>query len=213
MATDLTEPETSARPYQSALRAEQADRTRQLIARAARARFLEAGWTGTTVRSVAAEAGVSEATVYAVYGNKAGLVRSLLDTVDADADIGRLQEALRRAEGDPAAQLGALTGFDRRLFELGADVLRVLVEGQRHEPALAAAYAEGRSRGETGRRTLFERWPAEVWREGMTVRRALDVYAVLVSFPTYDVATRERDWSPARTERYWHQTLVQQLLA
>lgn len=205
--------ETVGRRYSSALRAGQADRTRQLIAQAARARFLEAGWAGTSVRSVAAAAGVSEATVYAVHGNKAGLVRSLLDALDADADTGRLLGALRRAEGDPAAQLGALTAFDRRLFERGADVLRLLIEGQRHEPDLAAAYAEGRGRGEAGRAGLFQQWPAAVWRDGLVVRKALDVYAVLVNFPAYDVATRERGWSPARTERFWHQTLVEQLLA
>ncbi len=92
-------------------------------------------------------------------------------------------------------------------------MLRVLVEGQRHEPDLASAYTEGRRRGEVGRRGLFEQWPTTVWHDGVTAPKALDVYAVLVNFPGYDVATRERGWTPARTERFWHQTLVGQLLA
>ena len=39
-------------------------------------------------------------------------------------------------------------GSDQPLFEHGGDGLRVLVEGMRNEPALAAAYEEGRGRGE-----------------------------------------------------------------
>ena len=50
--------------------------------RPARASWKTAG-RAPSVRSVAAAAGVSEATVYAVYGNKAGLARSLVDSVDA----------------------------------------------------------------------------------------------------------------------------------
>ena len=165
------------------------------------------------MRSVAAAAGVSEATVYAVYGSKAGLVLSLIDGVDAGAAPNRLVTALRRHDGEPAAQLRALAAFDRRLFERGADVLRVMVEGQRHEPDLAAAYANGRERGETGRRALFGGWPDSVWRDGVTAPRALDIYAVLVNLPMYDVATRERGWSPTRVERYWQQLLIEQLLA
>ncbi len=213
MATRSAARGASSRTYQSALRAEQADRTRQLIADAARAAFLESGWAGTSVRSVAAAAGVSEATVYAVYGNKAGLARSLVDSADGAAGVPRLLAALRRADGNPAGQLGAYVAFDRRLFDLGGPVLRVILEASRQEPDLAAAYAEGRGRGDAGRRQVFERWPAGTWRAGVTVERALDVYAVLVSIETYDIATRERGWSPARLERWWHESLVLQLLA
>jgi AcrR family transcriptional regulator len=195
------------------LREAQADRTRQLIGDAARAAFLESGWAGTSVRSVAAVAGVSEATVYAVYGSKAGLARSLVESSDAAADIPRLLAGLRRAEGHPARQLAAYLAYDRRLFEHSGPVLRVLVEARRQEPDLAAAYAEGRRLGDVGRRRVFEGWPAPTWRPGMTIDRALDVYALQVSIETYDIAIEERGWSPARLQRWWLQTLSEQLLA
>ena len=38
-----------------------------------------------------------------------------------------------------------LVAFDRRLFENAGDVIRVIAEGRRNEPALAAAYAEAES--------------------------------------------------------------------
>jgi AcrR family transcriptional regulator len=208
---ERTKPAT--RRYRSALREEQARRTRALIAQAARSRFLEAGWAGTSVRSVATAAGVSEATVYAVYGNKAGLAGSLVDFADSAADVDQMLDELEKAQGDPAAQLAALVGFDRRLFERGGDVLRVIVEARRQEPDLAAAYADGRSRGERVRREIFGTWPATAWREGIGVEQALDIYAVLCSIDSYDIATIERGWTPTRLERWWHQTLIDQLLA
>ncbi len=210
-SVERTKPAT--RRYRSALREGQAKQTRALIAQAARSRFLEAGWAGTSVRSVAAAAGVSEATVYAVYGSKAGLAGSLVDFADSAADVERALDELGKAQGDPAAQLAALVGFDRRLFEHGGDVLRVIVEARRQEPDLAAAYADGRSRGERTRREVFAAWPAHAWREGVGVKQALDIYAVLCSIESYDIATLERGWSPARVERWWHQTLIDQLLA
>jgi AcrR family transcriptional regulator len=200
------------RPYRSALREEQAQRTKLLIARAARERFVATGWAGTSVRSVADAAGVSEATVYAVYGTKAGLAVSLVDSADDAADVDRVRRDLARA-GDPRRQLAAFAGFDRRLFEHGGDGLRVIVEGMRNEPALAAAYEEGRGRGETARREVFAAWPSSARRRGVSLQRALDVYAVTVSLQSYDIATRERGWAPDRLERWWVDTLAEQILA
>ena len=195
------------------MREELAHRTKLLIAQAARERFVEAGWAGTSVRSVAMAAGVSEATVYAVYGTKAGLAVSLVDSADADADVDRVMRELDRATGDPRAQVAAFVGFDRRLFEHGGDALRVMVEGMRNEPALAAAYDEGRGRGDQTRRDVFSTWPASVRRKGVTLQRALDAYAITVSLPVYDIAVQERGWDADRLERWWVDTVADQILA
>ncbi len=203
---------TTSRPYRSTLREQQAERTRELIATAARARFLEKGWSGTSVRSVAGDAGVSEATVYAVYGSKAGLASSLIDAAEQSADVRRAKAELERHSGLPAAQLGVFVAFDRRLYEHGGDVLRVAGEARRQHPDLGAAYEEGRRRGDTERARVFSTWPAHGWRTGVDVEQALTIYALLVSLEGYDVATRERGWSPDRIERWWHSTLVELLL-
>lgn len=205
--------QAAARPYRSALREEQAERTRLLIAKAARERFVEAGWAGTSIRSVATAAGVSEATVYAVYGTKAGLAVSLVDSADADADVDRIVRELAQAAGDPRAQVAAFVGFDRRLFQHGGDALRVIVEGMRNEPALAAAYEEGRGRGERARREVFSTWPASARPKGVTLQRALDAYAITVSLQAYDIAVHERGWEPDRVERWWVDTVAAQIIA
>jgi AcrR family transcriptional regulator len=200
------------RPYRSQLREQQAERTRELVAAAARSRFLEKGWSGTSVRSVAERAGVSEATVYNAYGSKAGLAGSLIDAAEHSADVGRTVVELRERGGDPIGQLRAFVAFDRRLFEQGGDVLRVLAEARRQHPELGAAYQEGRSRGERERRRVFASWPSSVWHDGVDVANALAVYALMVSLEAYDIATTERGWSPDEIEEWWHRTLAQLLL-
>jgi AcrR family transcriptional regulator len=70
-----------ARPYQSSLRADQTLLTRQRILKAARQHFLDRGWAGTTMKSIAGEAAVAAATVYAVFGTKRGVLSALIDEV------------------------------------------------------------------------------------------------------------------------------------
>ena len=162
---------TTSRPYRSALREQQAEQTRELIAAAARARFLEKGWSGTSVRSVAAEAGVSEATIYAVYGSKAGLASSLIDAAEQRADVRRAVAELEQHAGDPLAQLGVFVAFDRRLYEVGGDVLRLAGEARRQHPDLGAAYDEGRRRGDAERAKVFASWPGRCGARTSTSRR------------------------------------------
>lgn len=203
---------SSSRTYRSELRDQQAQHTRAVIAREARARFVSKGWAGTSVRSVAAAAGVSEATVYNVYGSKAGLAVSLIDAAEEGADVRRAVAELAEHAGDPRAQLAAFVGFDRRLFEHGGDVLRVLAEGRRQHAELGHAYDEGRRRGDAERRTVFQTWPASVWHEGIDLERALAVYAMVASLESYDVAVHERGWTPAQVEAWWHAALGELLL-
>jgi AcrR family transcriptional regulator len=161
---------------------------------------------------VAERAGVSEATVYSVYGSKAGLASSLIDAAEHSADVGRTVVELGERGGDPVGQLRAFVAFDRRLFEHGGDVIRVLAEARRQHPELGAAYQEGRSRGERERRTVFSSWPSSVWHDGVDVGKALAVYALMVSLEGYDIATTEHGWSPDEVEEWWHRTLAKLLL-
>jgi AcrR family transcriptional regulator len=200
-----------SRTYRSELREQQAERTRELIAAAARARFLQKGWAGTTVRSVAEGAGVSEATVYSVYGSKAGLAGSLIDAAEQSADVNRAVAELQERAGDPREQLRAFVGFDRRLYERGGDVIRILAEGRRQHPDLGAAYEDGRRRGDSERTKVFSSWPAQVWRPGIETDRAIAVYGVIVSLESFDTATRNYGWSPDEVESWWHGTLAELL--
>ena len=201
-----------SRSYDSPKRRAQADETRRAIAAAARKLFLERGWAATRVRDVAAEAGVSEPTVFAVYGNKAGLAMGLLDSLDDAADPMRMLGELDDAVGDPRRQLTALLSFDRRLFEHGADAIVVIREAGRAKPELAEVVTQGRARGDRNRRRIFRSWPDGALREGVDVDRARDVYAAVSNVDVYLVLTRERGWTPDQVEQWWVETLALLLL-
>jgi AcrR family transcriptional regulator len=70
---------TTKRPYNSSRRSLQAAQTRDEVIRAAVALFPETGWAGTTLASIADEAGVSVETIYNGFGSKKGLLRAAMD--------------------------------------------------------------------------------------------------------------------------------------
>lgn len=203
----MSEGAASRRTYDATRRLATAMQTRAEIAAAARRLFVSRGWGQTTVREIAREASVSEPTVYKAYGGKAGLALALVDAVDLAADVPRQLAELDAASGDPPGQLAAMVAFDRRLYERGGDVIRLLREAARTEPQLAAAYTEGRGRGEALRRNVFSTWPS------VDTTAACDTYAALVNVDVYTTLIDERQWTPDRVEHWWGTTLVRLLLA
>jgi hypothetical protein len=90
-----SEPEPSRRPYHSPKRAAAALKTRQAIRAAAEALFLRDGYTQTTMRAIAQQAGVPEKTMYLAYATKANLLREVIQVaVRGDEDP-------RRCPSDP----------------------------------------------------------------------------------------------------------------
>jgi AcrR family transcriptional regulator len=212
MNVDGLNESVNARSYDSPTRRAQADKTRRDIADAARTLFVERGWSGTRVRDVAAAAGVSEPTVYAVYGNKAGLATALLDSLTAAVDFRGHVSELKAAEGDPPRQIAALVAVDRQLFEHGADAITVIREAGRSNADLAPVYATGRRQGDEARRRVYGSWPAQVWRAGVGLEDALDTAAALLSVDVYLELMQARGWSADRVETWWTDTLVRLLL-
>ncbi|MBO8193399.1 TetR/AcrR family transcriptional regulator [Streptomyces oryzae] len=204
--------EPGRRRYDSLRRTAQAQETRADIARAARRLFLSRGWAATTVRDVAREAGVSVPTVYAAYGNKTGLARALADAADLSADVAQLVAELEGPEADPPAQLAAMAGYDRRLFERSGDIITLVREAGRTEPELATLYRDGRTRADDTRVQVFTSWPAGVLRAGLEVRAAVDIYAALCNIDVYTELTAERGWKPDRVEQWWSAALARELL-
>ena len=112
----------------------------------------------------------------------------------------------------PVRQLAALAGFDRRLFEFGADAITVIREAGRAKPELASVVTEGRARGDNNRRRIFSGWPDGTFREGMDEARARDTYAAVSNVDVYQVLTNERGWTPEQVEQWWAETLALLLL-
>jgi AcrR family transcriptional regulator len=201
--------ESGRRRYDSLRRTVQAQETRAAIAGAARRLFVSQGWSATTVRDVAREAGVSVPTVYAAYGSKTGLAQALADSADLAADPAQLLEELESA--DPRGQLAAMAAYDRRLFERAGDLITLAREAGRTEPELATTYREARHRADETRVRVFSSWPAGTLRPD--VPTAVDIVAALCNIDVYTTLTTERAWSPDRVERWWASTLARELLS
>jgi len=102
----LSEDDKPKRRYHAPQREEAALRRREAIIAAAHRRFVERGWSGTTVKHVAETADVSPKTVEALFGTKAGLLRAAVDFA-IRGDIGTTpvaeRESFRRVRAAPTA--------------------------------------------------------------------------------------------------------------
>lgn len=128
------------RSYRSARRREQAEQTRLDILQAAREQFIQAGYTGATIKAIARQAGVAPETIYAAFGSKRALLAGLFSlAVGGDEQpIPLLQRPGPQAvlsEPDPV----------KRLHRFAADIVLIL---DRVAPLFGVARAAAKSEPE-----------------------------------------------------------------
>src|SRR6478735_3390062 len=149
----------SAPPVLRGRRAVQAEQTRVEILDAARRQFATNGYAATSVKEIAAEAGVSVQTVYDSIGSKAELVRRLNDQIDSEARVFEIAMTVP-TETDPVAVAHVGARITRRIIERCSDILRTGLEAARAEPDLAYVVEEGGRRHRAGARAVTERLAA-----------------------------------------------------
>lgn len=124
------------RPYRSERRREQAEQTREHVLAAGRALFLERGYEGASIASIADAAGVSVETIYARFGNK----RAILGELVRRAVRGDDPRPVPEQEG-PRAVVAATD--QREQLRIFADDIALRL--QRAAPLVAVASAAARS--------------------------------------------------------------------
>src|SRR3954449_2775669 len=117
------------RVYNSPLRAEQAQRTRTAVLDAAGRCFLDKGYAATTMKDVAAEAGVSVQTVFG-QGSKAALLLACVDRAlvgDDETVPLRQRDQFTRllAAGDKETKLAVLREMAVQRVPESGPILRV----------------------------------------------------------------------------------------
>jgi AcrR family transcriptional regulator len=122
------------------LRAEQAAVTTRRILDAARRRFGDAGYAATTLREIAAEAGVAVQTVYAVFGSKANILRALRESVVTDPVASEAYGAALAATNIDDA-LGSFARSIRLRWEAGHDIVRIDSNAAAADPEIRAEVA------------------------------------------------------------------------
>jgi AcrR family transcriptional regulator len=185
------------RRYDSRSRRERARLQREATLDRAWDLFLHRGYAGTTVESIASDAGVSAATIYKTYGGKAGLVRELCQRALAGAGpvpAEQRSNALRTGS-DPRA---LIDGWGALLAEVSPRVspllllLRAAADSDGDAAALYAELDGARLERMTDNAAfLFE---VGHLRDGVTVEDACDVLWFCSSPELYELLVLRRGW-------------------
>lgn len=122
------------------------DPKRQIILRYARHSFMSEGYAGARIEPIAREAGVSTATLYALFAGKSELFTAVID--DAAEQFSRQMARVRACDGDARKQLTGFAeayadfmgdGFVRSVFRL------VMAERPRFEETARRFFEKGRN--------------------------------------------------------------------
>jgi AcrR family transcriptional regulator len=207
-----------ARTYRSPRRALQARLTRERILAAATTEFLAVGFASTTMRAVAAAAGVSVPTVELAFGNKAQLLKAAIDVAIAgdDAPVPVLQRHwVATAQAAPTVE------------DFLAIVAAVLVDAARRADGLVLAAFEAANVDPTLRaladQLAKQRLTTVGWivdgiirraplRRGIDRDQAMDTLWLLMDPVVFCRLTRDRGWSPERFERWFADSIPRLLL-
>jgi len=152
---DSVNPRTRA--YHAPRRAAAAARTRESVVAAAKEAFERLGWSGTTMRAVAGQAGVSVKTVEALYRTKAELLKLAVDYAIAGdlrpvPVLGRASVAAMQAAPDAPEMLRLHARHTCDINGRAALIFLVVEQAASDSEAIAALWAEMTENRRTGAR-------------------------------------------------------------
>ena len=207
-----------SRAYRSAQRTAQAQHTRQRIVAAATEQFASVGYPATTMRSIAAAAGVAVASIELAFGTKAQLLKTAVDLAIA-------------GDHDPVAVLdrdwATAAQATTTVHDFLTAVARTLRPAMTRSAGLVLA-AYGAAETDPALRQLAKQLSAQrattvAWiidgirdraalRKRITRRHAIDQVWLLMDPAVYQRLTRYRGWSPATYETWFTDTIRRLLL-
>jgi AcrR family transcriptional regulator len=194
-------------------------RTRAAVVEAARALFLERGYTATTVEAISERSDTPQATVYRLFSSKLGILKAIVDvSVGGDdravAMLDRPEVRALLADDDPRRQLAGFAALVHGVLARAAPIHRILADAARSDEAAAALLADiARQRHEGQQRVARSLARSRSLRRGVSERDAGDVIHALASPEVFGLLVLDRGWSGDRYERWLAQVLVEQLLA
>lgn len=199
-------------------RREKAEQTRRAIARAANEEFVEHGYQGATIASIAKRAGVAVQTVYYVFNTKAALISAAIDqlvmgdeepTIPQDTDWWRAMVA----EPDPAKALGHFIRGAAALFESASALSEILRGAALNDDDLRRTYEfHERMRAQGFREVINVIAGKGRLREDLTVDTATDALLVVFGDSTYYQLRWERGWTQEQVVHWYVTTLPGMLL-
>jgi AcrR family transcriptional regulator len=207
-----------SRAYRSAQRTAQARDTRQRIVAAATEQFASAGYPAATMRSIAAAAGVSVASVELAFGSKAQLLKTAIDVAIAgDHDpVAVLDRAWATAAQATATVPDFLTAVARTLrpaMTRSAGLVLAAYGAAETDPALRELAGQlATQRATTVAWIIDGIRDRAALRAGITRSHAIDQVWLLMDPAVYHHLTRYRGWSAANYEKWFTDTIIRLLL-
>lgn len=206
------------RGYSSSLRKQQAGQTRRKILDAAEGLFRERGYAASTIEAIASGAGVAVDTVYATFGSKREVLKSLLDVRVGgdDAPVDLLDRPGPQAVRVERNQQRQLATFARDVSEIIErvrpvdDIIRGAAAVDADVAALRARVQE--SRYESMRKLVS--WVAAngPLRDGLTQEDAATILWTLTSPEVHGLLRVVRGWPAERYTEWMRETLSRILL-
>jgi AcrR family transcriptional regulator len=206
------------RAYRSQARAEAAAATRARIREAATRLFVERGYAATTVREVAAAAGVGERTLYDAFATKAALFTHTLSvaTVGDEQPVpvaDRPEIIAAREQADPRAAISRLVAYSTALLERAGDLIMVSVEGAGADPDMRGAADAGAAATHQVHLALTSALHDRgALRDGLDPLTAADILYALGSPHIHQLLRRHRGWSAKQYRSWLESTITRELI-
>ncbi|MGK5544278.1 TetR/AcrR family transcriptional regulator [Streptomyces sp. URMC 127] len=180
--------------------------------------FIEHGYNGTTIDSIAREAKVAVQTIYFNFGNKQTILKELVDVRVAgdDEPVPTLErqwvsDAIR-AE-DVSTQLRHQVAAAREIYERVGELLEVLRTAASSNEDVAPLWARNKQqRFEVQAqlmKALAEKRPLP---PGLTLDRAVDIAYGLLGPEMYHLLVTERGWTSQQWADWVHSALCHHLI-
>jgi AcrR family transcriptional regulator len=204
------------RKYSSAVRDEQAARTRARILDAASELFLERGYGRTTMKDIADLAGVARDTVHAVFGSKARVLTALIDLrLVPDGSVANVtQRADAQAVRDEVDQHKQIEMFARFITGLSIQlrpVFEILRTASAVEPEMANVFEE-MDRFRMNNMQTYAKWIAARGPLRVSTKRASEIIWALASPDVGRMLCDELGWTHTQHASWLSDTLTRTLL-
>ena len=199
------------RRYDASRRRAAAEATRERICAAAEKLFLRDGYARTSIRAVADEAGVAEATVYLVFSTKAALLNATIVRATRDNEGKPLNTLL----GDPARDiLGRVAASHAATLHRAARLIALGESASLMDAALRPLRDRAHANLRAAYTAVAERLAeAQLLRPGLSTADAADTLYAICNEATYLRFTGDGTRDPRRYATWLTTTLETMLLS
>lgn len=214
----MNETQQPKRQYNSTRRKAQALETRRAILQAALKLFLERGYGGATIDSIAQQAEVAPETIFAIFGNKRAILVNLIEKSVGgdDRHIPLLQRSGPQSvlhETDPRKQIRMFATDISGILERVAPLFEIMRMAAKTEPDITELLKKIlEDRLNNLQKFVQHLAQNSSLRESMDESQAAETVWAITSPELYNLLTVDRGWAKERYIQWLSDSLIRLLL-